>query len=105
VGSNLAKRFREGPLYELVIVALALSASLLVAMLLHRFVEGPRDDGLAKNRQAISDDLTRRDVSYVLFANRIDRHQLTSFQNESLSPKAAVKADPTLNLAWIHLIQ
>ena len=41
MGSNLAKRFGEGPLYELVIVAPALSASLLVAMLLHRFVEAP----------------------------------------------------------------
>jgi peptidoglycan/LPS O-acetylase OafA/YrhL len=38
---NLARRFGEGPLYELVIVALALSASVMVAMLLHRFVEAP----------------------------------------------------------------
>jgi peptidoglycan/LPS O-acetylase OafA/YrhL len=38
---NLTKRFGQGPLYELVIVALALSASLVVAMLLHRFVEVP----------------------------------------------------------------
>jgi peptidoglycan/LPS O-acetylase OafA/YrhL len=38
---NLAKRFGEGPLYEFVIVALALSASLLAAMLLHRFIEAP----------------------------------------------------------------
>jgi peptidoglycan/LPS O-acetylase OafA/YrhL len=38
---NLARRFGEGPLYELVVVRLALSASLIVAMLLHRFVEAP----------------------------------------------------------------
>jgi peptidoglycan/LPS O-acetylase OafA/YrhL len=38
---NLAKRFGEGPLYELVIVALALLASVVAAMLLYRFVEAP----------------------------------------------------------------
>ncbi len=38
---NLAKRFGEGPLYELAIVALALLASLVAALLLHRFVETP----------------------------------------------------------------
>jgi peptidoglycan/LPS O-acetylase OafA/YrhL len=38
---NLGKRLGEGPLYEFVIVALALSASLLAATLLHRFVEAP----------------------------------------------------------------
>jgi len=38
---NLAKRFGDGALYEVAIVALALSASLIAAMLLHRFVEAP----------------------------------------------------------------
>jgi peptidoglycan/LPS O-acetylase OafA/YrhL len=38
---NLAKRFGGGPLYELIVVVLALLASLIVAMLLHRFVEAP----------------------------------------------------------------
>jgi peptidoglycan/LPS O-acetylase OafA/YrhL len=38
---NVAKRFGEGPLYEFVIVAIALSASLLAAMLLYRFIEVP----------------------------------------------------------------
>jgi peptidoglycan/LPS O-acetylase OafA/YrhL len=38
---NLAKRFGEGPLYEFVIVVLALSVSMIVAMLLHRFAEMP----------------------------------------------------------------
>jgi hypothetical protein len=31
-----------------------------------------------------------------LFASRIDRHQLASFQDESLFSKATVKADPSL---------
>jgi peptidoglycan/LPS O-acetylase OafA/YrhL len=38
---NLGKRFGEGPLYELVMVVLALLASVVAAMLLHRFVEAP----------------------------------------------------------------
>jgi peptidoglycan/LPS O-acetylase OafA/YrhL len=38
---NLGTRFGEGPLYELVIVALALLLSVVTAMLLHRLVEAP----------------------------------------------------------------
>jgi peptidoglycan/LPS O-acetylase OafA/YrhL len=38
---NMLKRFGQGSLYELMIVVLALSASLVAAMLLHRFVEAP----------------------------------------------------------------
>jgi peptidoglycan/LPS O-acetylase OafA/YrhL len=38
---NLGQRFGEGSFYEFVIVALALLASLVAAMLLHRFVEVP----------------------------------------------------------------
>jgi peptidoglycan/LPS O-acetylase OafA/YrhL len=52
----LAKRFGEGPLYELLVVTLALSASLMVAMLLHRFVETPAIITSRKiGRQAIPD--------------------------------------------------
>jgi peptidoglycan/LPS O-acetylase OafA/YrhL len=38
---NLGKRFGDGPLYELGLVALALLASLLAAALLHRLIEKP----------------------------------------------------------------
>src|SRR5262249_37521955 len=38
-GLNFCKRVSEGPLYEFVILAFALSASLLDAMLLHRLIE------------------------------------------------------------------
>ena len=38
---NLLKRFDQGAAYELVVVALALLASLVAAMMLHRFVEAP----------------------------------------------------------------
>ena len=51
---NLAKRFGEGPVYEFAIVVAALVASLIVAMLLHRFVEVPAMKASRKiGRQAV----------------------------------------------------
>jgi hypothetical protein len=44
-----------------------------------------------------------RDI-HGLFASRVDRHQLASFQNECLFPEAAVKLDPMTNLEPVPLV-